>query len=51
MPYEVAPVDALQLIVTVVLAVVGPGLVVDPGLGLVGVGGTVPGVVKKSGVV
>jgi hypothetical protein len=41
MPYEVAPLDAFQLMVTVVLAVVGPGLDVDPGLGLVGVAGIV----------
>jgi hypothetical protein len=32
--------------VTVVLAVVGPGLLVVPGLGLPGVEGIVPGVVK-----
>jgi len=49
----VAPLDALQLIVTVVLPVVGPGLLVLPGLVLVGVEGTEvpPGVWKYSGVV
>ena len=49
----VAPLDALQLKVTLLLLVVGPGLLVVPGLVLVGVGGmlTVPGVWKYSGVV
>jgi hypothetical protein len=52
-PYEVAPVDGLQLIVTVVLDVVGPGLLGSPGLGFVGVGGIAcaEGVVKYRGVV
>ena len=35
----VAPLDALQLKVTLPLPVVGPGLLVEPGLGLVGVPG------------
>jgi hypothetical protein len=38
-PYVVAPLDALQLNVTLLLAVVGPGLLVVPGLVLVGIGG------------
>ena len=38
-PYVVAPLDALQLRVTVLLLSVGPGLVVVPGLGLPGIGG------------
>jgi hypothetical protein len=37
----VAPLDALQLRVTEVPDIVGPGLDVDPGLGLVGVAGIV----------
>ena len=43
-PYVVAPLDALQLRVTVLLLSVGPGLVVVPGLGLLGTGGIAPGV-------
>ena len=43
-PYVVAPLDALQLSVTVLLPSVGPGLVVVPGLGLPGIGGIEPGV-------
>ena len=43
-PYVVAPVEALQLSVTVLLLSVGPGLVVVPGLGLLGTGGIAPGV-------
>jgi len=35
----VAPLDALQLKVTLLLLVVGPGLLVEPGLVFVGVGG------------
>jgi hypothetical protein len=52
-PYKVAPFDALQLSITLLLAVVGPGLVVDPGLVLVGMAGklTAPGVWKYKGVV
>jgi len=38
-PYSVAPLDAFQLSVTDVPAVVGPGLDVDPGVGFDGVGG------------
>jgi hypothetical protein len=37
--YEVAPVDAPQLSVTVLLDWTGPGLLVEPGLVLVGVAG------------
>jgi len=40
----VAPLDAFQLKVTVVLACTGPGLVVVPGLVPVGVGGIAAGV-------
>src|SRR5438309_845280 len=49
-----AALDALQLNVTLLLLVVGPGLLVEPGLGLVGVSGmgsTPPGVWKYSTVV
>src|SRR5205823_2238295 len=48
-----SPLDPVQLSVTVLLEVIGPGLVSDPGLGLVGVAGTLtpPGVWKKSTVV
>jgi len=42
----VAPPEALQVRVTELLAVVGPGLLVEPGLGLAGMAGTVPGVWK-----
>ena len=51
-PYDVAPLDAAQLSVAVLLASTGPGLLVDPGLRLVGVGGTVTvdGVWKYSSV-
>jgi hypothetical protein len=35
----VAPLDALQLNVTLLLPVVGPGLLVEPGVGLLGVAG------------
>ena len=38
-PYEVAPTDALQIKVTVELLVVGPGLMVLPGVGFVGMVG------------
>jgi hypothetical protein len=47
----VAPLDALQFSVTVVLDCTGPGLVVVPGLGLVGVGGIATGVWKYNTVV
>ena len=49
----VAPLDELQLNVTLLLAVVGPGLLSEPGLGFGGVGGTLtlPGVWKYSTVV
>jgi hypothetical protein len=50
-PYVVAPLDALQLNVTVLLPSVGPGVVVVPGLGLLGVAGIASGVWKFSGVV
>ena len=48
-----APLEEFQLIVTVVLPIVGPGLLVLPGLVPVGVEGTdtPPGVWKYSGVV
>jgi hypothetical protein len=42
----VAPLEAFQLNVTVVLACIGPGLLVVPGLGPVGVGGIAAAVVK-----
>jgi len=37
----VAPLDPLQLRVTVELDSVGPGLLVDPGLGFAGIAGIV----------
>jgi len=37
----VAPLEALQLKVTVELDRVGPGLLDEPGLGFAGIGGTV----------
>jgi hypothetical protein len=37
--------------VTLLLGVIGPGLLVVPGLGLVGVAGTAPGVWKYRSVV
>lgn len=46
--YEVALDDAFQLIVKVLLDCVGPGLLVDPGLGLLGVAGTDAITVKSS---
>ena len=38
--YDVAPLDVLQLSVTLALLNTGPGLPVEPGLGFSGVGGT-----------
>jgi hypothetical protein len=43
--YEVAPLDELQLRVTLVLPITGPGLLVDPGEGFSGVAGIVTGAV------
>jgi hypothetical protein len=42
--YDVAPLDALQLNVTFVLPITGPGLLVEPGVGFRGVAGIETGV-------
>ena len=41
-PYVVAPVDEFQRSVTLLLLCVGPGLLVVPGVGFVGVAGAAP---------
>jgi hypothetical protein len=47
----VAPLAAFQLKVTLLLAVVGPGLLVVPGLVLVGIGGAATVLIKLRAVV